>query len=127
MDRVAAARPFSSAVLGTLREKHNTVLQLVTALLASQAAGPETSSQRLMQEGSRDDDIRCHPQPHIKVSDVETDVKNPLVLTVDQRNAVTENLFIGSFYVGPSLTENEASDSTKLGNSDKDKEWRIRL
>ena len=122
MDRVSAARPFSSAVLGTLREKHNTVLQLVTALLARQeAAGPDTSSQR-------EDDIECHPQPHIKVSGVETDVKNPLVLTGDQRNAVTENLFIGSFYVGPSLTENEASsDSTNLGNSDTDKEWRIRL
>ena len=123
MDRVAAARPFSSAVLGTLREKHNTVLQLVTALLARQeAAGPDTSSQR-------EDDIECHPpQPHIKVSGVETEFKNPLVLTGDQRNAVTENLFIGSFYVGPSLTENEASsDSTNLGNSDTDKEWRIRL
>ena len=122
MDRVSAARPFSRAGLGTLREKHNTVLQLVTALLARQeAAGPDTSSQR-------EDDIECHPQPHIKVSGVETDVKNPLVLTGDQRNAVTENLFIGSFYVGPSLTENEASsDSTNLGNSDTDKEWRIRL
>ena len=120
---MAAARPFSSAVLGTLREKHNTVLQLVTALLARQeAAGPDTSSQR-------EDDIECHPpQPHIKVSGVETEFKNPLVLTGDQRNAVTENLFIGSFYVGPSLTENEASsDSTNLGNSDTDKEWRIRL
>ena len=123
MDRVSAARPFSSAVLGTLREKHNTVLQLVTALLARQdtETQADTSSQR-------EDDIECHPpQPHIKVSGVETDVKNPLVLTGDQRNAVTENLFIGSFYVGPSLTENEASDSTNLGNSDTDKEWRIRL
>ena len=123
MDRVAAARPFSSAVLGTLREKHNTVLQLVTALLARQdtETQADTSSQR-------EDDIECHPQPHIKISGVETDVKNPLVLTGDQRNAVTENLFIGSFYVGLSLTENEASsDSTNLGNSDTDKEWRIRL
>ena len=124
MDRVSAARPFSSAVLGTLREKHNTVLQLVTALLARQdtETQADTSSQR-------EDDIECHPpQPHIKVSDVETEVKNPLVLTGDQRNAVTENLFIGSFYVGLSLTENEASsDSTNLGNSDTDKEWRIRL
>ena len=123
MDRVSAARPFSRAVLGTLREKHNTVLQLVTALLARQdtETQADTSSQR-------EDDIECHPQPHIKVSGVETEFKNPLVLTGDQRNAVTENLFIGSFYVGPSLTENEASsDSTNLGNSDTDKEWRIRL
>ena len=126
MNRTQAERPFSRAKLGTLREKHNTVINIMKALYKQNPTFPVDKFQ------SRDESSpgeECNKDKTSELSDQEleslctfTDHQTTFNVSKNRQNAVTDKLFIGSFYVGESgqdgAVENELAGS---------KAWRVRL
>ena len=129
MDRTKAARPFNSSVFGTLREKNNTIMNFVNTLEEKQKEKKEEERIKAIEinvpiEIDNEEDIKLRDASY---NDYEPkkdeDVKgNPLILSNERSNVLTEGLFIGSVYVG-------REDQGQIGEpQDSDKSsWRVRL
>ena len=122
MNKRKAERPFNSAIFGTLREKHNTIMNFIKTLEDESKENVEKECLKApeeIHENSSQEVVIKEPLPSAqKKPDLHG---NPLKLSEERCNSVTENLFIGSVYVG----NQECSYSSQ--ETDRDSSWRVRL
>ena len=129
MDSTKAARPFNSSMFGTLREKNNTIMNFVNTLEVKQKEKMEEARIKGVEvnvpnEIDNEEVIELRDIPYDEyVPKKEEDMKgNPLNLSSERSNVLTEGLFIGSVYVG-------REDQGRVGEQqDRDKSsWRVKL
>ena len=150
METALAVKPFTSAKFGTLREKNNTLMNFIVTLEAKQIEKKEADrkeaerierekiekdlreeqrkeAERLETE-RRERGFREAERKHAEWLESEArkqlfDIHgNPLKLSGDRQNQMSEGLFIGSIYVGG----DRDSDGDGEGDT-KDKSWRVKL
>ena len=119
--RTAAERPLSHSKLGTLREKHNTVMLMIQAVEERDAPGHDDDDDDdddvTDKESSKDDN---HYSQEFSRSNDKTFKLSDL-----KQNAVTDSLFIGSYYVGVEAQSSKSSKSNSMTNPGGS--WRVRL
>ena len=127
MNKRKAERPFSSAIFETLREKHNTVMNFIKTLEVESHENVEKNYLKVPEEihDFKSENSAVGEEVGLK-KPKETPKKhdlqgNPLKLTEQRCNSVTENLFIGSVYVG----NQDCGFSSQ--ETDRSSSWRVRL
>ena len=127
MDKTKAARPFTSAVFGTLREKNNTIMNFIKTLEAKQK---EKREDERLKAAEKEAELVIEPldkkliEPKSLTNKPTVDLKgNPLKLSGERSNLATEGLFIGSIYVGRETRK----DPEEIRMGDKSKSWRVKL
>ena len=122
MDRTQAARPFNSSVFGTLREKNNTIINFVKTLDEKQRENKERETNL---PGETVDDKPVETREHTSTEYAckhQDDLKgNPLNLSGERSNVLTDELFIGSIYV------RREGQRDKQEDHESNKSWRVKL
>ena len=122
MNRTQAARPFNSSVFGTLREKNNTIMNFVKTLDEKQREKKERETNL---PGETVDEKPVEARDHTSIEYTgkhQEDLKgNPLNLSGERSNVLTEGLFIGSIYVG------REGQRDKQEDQERNKSWRVKL
>ena len=123
MDRTQAARPFNSSVFGTLREKNNTIMNFVKTLEEKQRENKEREAVNLPDETVDEKPVETREHTSIEYTPKhQEDLKgNPLNLSGERSNVLTEGLFIGSIYVG------REGQRAKQEDQEKNRTWRVKL
>ena len=122
---MAADRPFSNSELGTLREKHNTVM-LMLQVMEEQARSSKCEKDQKKGGGNK----VCDKGNIIHLDTKDTPLDNETFKLLEPKNnVVTDKLFIGSFYVGGSKRETPGcNSSTNPRQKTEDKgSWRVTL
>ena len=125
--RTAAERPLSHSKLGTLREKHNTVMLMIQAVEERNAPGHDGD------DGDDDDDghdvadkeSSKDDNPYSQREEFSRSNDKTFKLSDLKQNAVTDSLFIGSYYVGVEAQSSKSSKSNSMTNPGGS--WRVRL
>ena len=123
--RTAAERPLSHSKLGTLREKHNTVMLMIQAVEERNAPGHDDDDgdddghDVADKESSKDDNHYSQREEFSRSND------RTFKLSYLKQNAVTDSLFIGSYYVGVEAQSSKSSKSNSMTNPGGS--WRVRL
>ena len=122
--RTAADRPFSNSELGTLREKHNTVMLML------QVMEEQAKSSRQGEGGDKVCDKVMNKDDILHLDRRETPLDNETFKLIEpKKNVVTDKLFIGSFYIGGSMRESPGTSSPsnpRHGTEDKGS-WRVKI
>ena len=126
MNRTQAVRPFSRCELGTLREKHNTVINIIRSVDQQQRHSDEVGED----EETGEDKEEYWPWNTNESPDKIEDNKDlndceeekSFELSCDKHNSVMETLFIGSFYIGKGQ-----SSQMREENHEESRGWRVRL
>ena len=123
MDRTQAARPFNSSVFGTLREKNNTIMNFVKTLEEKQRENKEREVVNLPDETVDEKPVETREHTSIEYTGKQQeDLKgNPLNLSGERSNVLTEGLFIGSIYVG------REGQRDKQEDLERNKSWRVKI
>ena len=127
--RTPSNKPFARAVLGTVLEKHNTVISILDAIESKHNDIHDQTihtNRELTEELSRepikrvDDDIENHMKANIRIRPLDAS-GTPFFASENKNNPVTEKLFIGSYYVGSDCSKSMRS------NCCTNTKWRVQL